>query len=263
MARLLDRATLTDSSGNASFLDADSYADAYLAAVLASVDSEIARYLRWTPWLQQTVGEEGAVTWLDSGPYAGRYLIQLRNKFLIPGTAAQVFDGGGLSLQYALALTVPSTVSLQFITLRHDTGRVFCLAPGTVEAFTPLFFGYAPPLQNLYAVGYQADYWSGFLTGVGDPTPPVGVTVPTLPDDIREAAALLVQEKAIFDAQHRKQMDNPFGAFLLERQVGERRERYGMPQRIGSASLGYGTPMADAARVLLEPWRKVEWAQII
>src|SRR5437763_1517851 len=123
MARLLDRATLADISGNAAYLDSTRYGDGRLAAILSAVDSSVCAYLRFTPYLMLHAAEEGVAQYLGSGDFAGRYLIELQHRPLVPGTAAQIFTS--LELRYALGSVAPSTVSLDLVQVDHGTARAY------------------------------------------------------------------------------------------------------------------------------------------
>jgi hypothetical protein len=165
---LLDQPTLAQLANRADLADTGKYAPAYVAQVIDDAHGQIAGYLGFDPVLQVIAGEEGTVTYVQSGSYVGRYAFTLRGAPLVPGLAPSVFTY--LQLTYGLAVLPNAAVDLNAVTLLHALGRAFTLAPGAVEALT-WQYGLTPGVQ---AVGYVAWYAAGYATGINDPVPTGG-----------------------------------------------------------------------------------------
>lgn len=166
---LLSRDLLADATNNEDFRESELYGDAYLGYVFQSVQDEIGSFLKWKPALAQRVGEVGMTTLLDSGVYAGRYDIELKNKPLLTDDATTAIQS--LQITYPIALATPSQASLSFCSIFKHIGQLYTLAPGAVEALLGVDFGYGTTRPSVYGTGYIATYYSGFATGVNDPVP--------------------------------------------------------------------------------------------
>jgi hypothetical protein len=249
---ILDRPTIQNLLNYS--LDVNTYPDLYLNTVIAAVEGDIERYLGWNPTLHYWQNEEGTAQYVQGGPYAGRYLLEMRNQPLVPGDATAIFTS--LQLRYAMTPPTGTSVTLSYATVMHDTAQVFCLGPGAVEAM----FAFAPSLQAVSAVGYTASYCAGYAVNNGtDPINPVTslpfTNVSPLPTQIQQAAALLVREKLIFGAALNKSWDSPAAGFVTRRRVGEREEAYQVPtQSTASRTLGFGTSLSGSAAQLLKPY---------
>jgi hypothetical protein len=253
---ILTRQQVADLLGRPDVLDPDVFSDAYLNGVISGVEGAITTFLRWNPVLSIYTNEQGVAQFIQSGSYAGRYLVELKNQPLVPGEAPAIFTK--FQLRYPLTIPTGSDVALDFVKVFNDTGQVFCLAPGTVEALAAVTFGYAPPMSRATAVAYVASYAAGYATGNGsDPLNPLTSLpfsgVPTLPTYIRDAALLLVRERLMYDRVLNAQPDNPNAAMRYRVRVGEREEQYRPMSSAGvPGKLGMGTPLSDRAAILLQ-----------
>jgi hypothetical protein len=165
---LLDQTSLGRLLNRADVGNQTAYDSGYIAGVIADAQSAIAGYLGYDPVLAVVEDEEGAVEYVQSGVYVGRYALSLAHAPLIPGPAPTVFSS--LQLTYGLATLPASGVDFSSITLLHSVGRAFTLAPGAVEALT-WQYGLTPGVR---AVGYIATYVAGYATGINDPVPSGG-----------------------------------------------------------------------------------------
>lgn len=265
MGTLLNAATLATLTNNTAYTNTTTYPTAYMNGVLSAVQQSVARYLQYDPTLTAWVNEEGGVTYLGSGAYAGRYLIELRNRPLIPGTASTVFSS--LALTYSLSLTLPSTLDLTQVVVDHTGARVFALAPGAVEALMGSGFGRSTSVPPIWATAYLASYTAGFSTGISDPMPPGGGSygAQAIPADIQYAAALLAQEALAVQTAQNADTTQPYAGILTSIRVGERAQTY-RPLGAGgngSCSLGYGGPLAQQAQAILERYKRSPVAALV
>jgi hypothetical protein len=264
---LLDRATLAALSNRTDVLNTTTYPDAYLLPLLAATEAQIERYLRYRPSLSLHSNEEGPATYLGAGPYAGRYLIELVHRPLVPGAATAIFTT--LQLTYALALTTPTDIPLDSVVVEHSTGRLFALAPGFVDALAGVGFQYATT-PSLHGIGYIASYAAGW-SAIGDPSAPGGGSygADPVPKDIQYAAALLAQEALAVQAAQNANAAQPFAGILQSVRVGERSESYRPLQgsSLGSsgagAALGFGSALAQQAASILGRYKKAPAPQFV
>jgi hypothetical protein len=253
---ILTRQQVADFLARPDVLDPDVFSDPYLNGVITGVEGAITAFLRWNPVLSLHTNEQGVAQYVQNGNYAGRYLVELKNQPLVPGEAPAIFTK--FQLRYPLTIPTASDVALDFVKVFNETGQVFCLAPGTVEALTAVTFGYAPIMNRATAVGYVASYAAGYAVGNGsDPLNPLttlpftGIT--PLPPHIRDAAVLLVRERLMYDRAMNAQPDNPNAAMRYRVRVGEREEEYRpMSSAGGPGKLGMGTPLSERAAMLLQ-----------
>ncbi len=251
---LLDRPTFAALTNRTDVLDATAYGDAYLGGVFQAVQDEIASYLNYDPTLQVHT-EEGIARYNTTGVYRGRYYLQLQHAPLVPGPASTIFSS--LQLTYALASQIPTNVGLDFVTMNHTTAQVYALSPGAVEALLggSIGFGYAPMSDGLYATGYTATYAAGYATGVSDPTLPGGVSygAPPLPNDIRQAALLLVRERLAYEATQNADPTNTRAGDVERIKSADQEVVYRRPPpRFELNPMGYGGLLAQQAAGKLE-----------
>lgn len=258
LAQLMDRPDLV-TEGYEPGADETGF-DAYITSICDAVEDEIAGYLQWSPALAVHTAEEGPVAYISTGPYAGRYLIETYHRPLVPGPASTIFTS--LQLSYPLALAVPTDVSLAFVSVLHQSGRLYAMAPGAALALAQLTYGWAPALVPGSATGYIATYAAGYATGINDPTPDgtsnTSYNAAPLPSDIRQAAALLARERLMMDAAGNAQTQNPYaGAYQSLRLGTDWQMQFQRPMAGAQPPIiGYGTPLAAAAQNKLAKYRR-------
>ncbi len=257
VAALARRADVADPAG--------AYPDSYLLDVLQAVEDEIGSYLHFAPALQVHVAEQGPVSFMSSGAYAGRYELELHHRPLPPAPAATLFTS--LQLTYALAFSVPAEVLLTYVTVDHGTGRVYALTPGVVDALVGFGFQYETQGPG-YATGYTATYAAGYATGIADPTPDgtsaTTYNAPSLPEDMRRAAVSLVRERLMIDDALGAELTNPSAGTLVSAQLDQWRLQYRQARSTDAeVTLGYGTPLARDAQATLARWVRTSVVSLV
>lgn len=263
---LLNRQRFADLSRRADVADPNgAYPDSYLLGVLQAVENEIGAYLHFAPALQVHAAEQGPISFMSSGAYAGRYEIELQHRPLPPAPAAMIF--ASLQLTYALAFTTPADVLLTYVTVDHGTGRVYALAPGVVDALAGFGFQYGAGVAG-YATGYTATYAAGYACGISDPTPDgtanTTYNAPPLPEDIRLAAVSLVREQLMIDDALSAEPTNPSAGTLASAQLDQWKLQYRQARSADAEiTIGYGTPLARNAQAKLARWVRTSVVSLV
>ena len=248
LARALNRPTIEQEIAEAT--------PGYYADVLAAVEDEVASYLGYNPCLSVHTGEQGIARLVRSGPYAGRYFIELKHRPLVPGPASAIF--AALALDYALVAAIDTQVNYDFVQVEHGTGQIFSVAPGAVDALMGLTWGYAA-MPGIQGVTYTASYAAGYATGVDDPVPLPGGSYDAipLPTDIKQAALLLVRERLAADLALNANPGTPNAPYVTAQRFDEWQLTMAAGTTPTAPSMGYGTRLAWQAEQKLKSHRRL------